>query len=47
LDVEEDEEADVKPLIPMTREPVHPKETWASERRIQIEHPAVEQLTSS
>ena len=37
MDVEEDEEADIKPLIPMTREPVQQKEIWVSERRIQIE----------
>ena len=37
MDVEEDEEADIKPLIPMTREPAQQKEIWVSERRIQIE----------
>lgn len=44
-DAEEDEEADVKPLIPMIREPVH-QERWMPERRIQIDQSNVEQPAS-
>ena len=47
MDVEEDEEAEVKPLIPLNREPAHQEDVWISETHIQIEPPNSEQRAVS
>lgn len=43
MDPEEDEEAEVKPLIPLQREPAHQEDAWIPETQIQIEHSNAEQ----
>ncbi|KAH7283147.1 hypothetical protein KP509_35G063900 [Ceratopteris richardii] len=45
IDPDEDEEADVKPLIPMNREPVE-QEKWVPDMCIQIDQSNVEPTPS-